>query len=150
MRLTTILLLFLLLLLVGLASAQVTIEEIKGNRVSGQITLKEIKDLRTLTTKDLRTLTTSVQNNNLTSLTIGTCSYPNLIDTIKSELLISLTIPGKKELYKLTCVMIGYEVIKRNMPSIYPESTIEWFYLDDNKKPLNKNINVWMSKPIKP
>ena len=124
MRLSTILLIFLLLFVIYSANAQITIMEITGSGVTGPM---------------------KGASRTLTSGTLGAFSYNNLIDTIKSELIVT-ALHGS---YGEVRVIYGYEVIKRNMPQIYPECTIEWFYLDDKKKPLSKYLNVWMSKPVK-
>ncbi len=65
-------------------------------------------------------------------------------DTVKVMLLVSayddpLTIFGNHYPF----IISGYEIFK------VTSDTVIWFYLDRNKKPLNKNINVWMSKPMK-
>ena len=92
MRLSTLLLIFLLLLIVGLANGQVTIRS-----------------------NDLKT------------------------DTVKTEMIVT-TRHGE---YGEVRAIYGYEVLKIN------SDTVIWLYLDKKKKPLSKNINVWMSKPIK-
>ncbi|MDW0189348.1 MAG: hypothetical protein QOA70_06820 [Nitrososphaeraceae archaeon] len=75
----------------------------------------------------------------------GKITYPKQ-DTILSRLLVSI---DDWEFNQGRCyVMSGYEVVRTSGLLTYPETTIEWSYLDENKKPLPKNINVWMSKPI--
>lgn len=97
MRLTTLLLIILLLFIVGVANAQVTIKS-----------------------EDLKS------------------------DTVKVRLLVSadddpLTVFGNHHPF----IISGYEVFK------VTSDTVIWFYLNENKKPLSKNINVWISKPVK-
>lgn len=66
------------------------------------------------------------------------------VDTIKSKLLVS--VDGLEFDKGSIYTIVGYEVIKVNT---HLESLIELLYLDENKKPLNSKINVWMSKPLK-
>lgn len=63
-------------------------------------------------------------------------------DTTKVKLLVSI---DELDFDKGSAyTMDGYEVME------IKSDTIIWFYLDKNKKPLQKGINVWMSKPVKP
>ncbi len=105
MRLTTLLLIILLLFIVGVANAQ----------LSGT----------------------------LTSINKELC--PRIM--IKSEYLKSDTVKVMLLVYvdddPFPFIISGYEVFK------VTSDTVIWFYLDENKKPLSKNINVWMSKPVK-
>ncbi len=112
MRLSTILLIILLLFIVRLANAQITLSDLHS---AGDV-------------------------NKLNTGTLSYLGYP-LIDTIKSDFIVVKE--GK------VIPMSGYEVIKRSGPMRYPETTVEWFYLDEKKRPLSKSINVWMSKPVK-
>lgn len=61
------------------------------------------------------------------------------VDTIKVYFLVTY----KNARKKLRCI-IGYKVIKLD----YYGFAKEWSYLDHNRKPLSKNINVWITKPI--
>ena len=114
MRLSTILLMILLLFIVCYANAQITIKEMLKSGMQYQ------------------------------SLYTGTINRdPIRIDTIKSYLLVTMPMPECVGDCLMIKQIVGYEVIKHD---VY---LIEWFYLDDKKKPLSKNINVWMSKPVK-
>lgn len=126
MRLTTILLFVLLLLTVIKANAQVN--------------LKVIKESHVLTGSTL---------GNLSTATLEYAMPINRTDTTKSYLLVTMPIDECSGDCWITKRIVGYEVIEYSGSLTWPETTVQWRYLDENKKPLNSKINVWMSKPLK-
>ena len=76
-------------------------------------------------------------------------TYP-IIDTVKSELLTSFKTSGDNPI-KSTVVITGYKVTKCNYSDKIQSSMpkFEYFYLDRLKVPINNNVTVWMSKPVK-